>query len=93
MRALVITTVILMLLGLHPLFAQDQARQPGNTPQQAQPQVDSSAKQVPSSGNEEQKRHTMERLGPGVDWDHRKPGRDWQISPRREHGEAKGDRD
>jgi hypothetical protein len=93
MRALVVTTVFLMLLGLQPSLAQDQARPSGSVPQQAQPQVDSSTKQVQSSGNELQEQRTMERLRPGVDWDHRKPGRDWQISPRREQGEAKGDRD
>ncbi len=93
MRPLIGTTVFLMLLGSNPLLAQDQARPPGSAPQQEQPQLDSSAKRVPSSDNGEQKQRTMERLGPGIDWDHRKPGRDWQISPRPEHGEAKDDRD
>ena len=92
MRALVFTTVFLMLLGLFPLLAQDQGKPPVSSPQPAQAQVDSSAKQVPDSANEDQRR-TLERLGPGVDWDHRKPGRDWQITPRREDGEAKADRD
>jgi hypothetical protein len=91
--ALVVTTVFLMLLGLHPLLAQDQGRPSVSAPQPAQAQTDSWAKQVPNLSDEDQKRRTMERLGPGVDWDHRKPGRDWQISPRRENGEAKGDRD
>jgi hypothetical protein len=93
MRAPVVTTVFLMLLGPQPLLAQDQGRPPVSAPQPAQAQTDSSAKRVPNSGDDDQKRRTMERLGPGVDWDHRKPGRDWQISPRREDGETKGDRD
>ncbi len=92
MRARVFTAVFLTSFGLHPLLAQDQARPPASVQQPAH-QTDSSAKQVPDLSNEDQKRRTMERLGPGVDWDHRKPGRNWQISPRREGGEAKGDRD
>lgn len=92
MRALIVTTVLLMLLALRSSFAQDQARPPASAPQQAQPRADGAVKQVPDPGNEDRRR-TMERLGPGVDWDHRKPGRDWQISPGHEGGEAKGDRD
>ena len=92
MRALVFTTVFLMLLGLFPLLAQDQGKPSVSSQQPAQVQADPSAKQVPGSAKEDQS-PTLERLGPGVDWDHRKPGRDWQITPRREDGEAKADRD
>lgn len=92
MRVIVVMIVFFMLLGLHLSFAQDQASSPGSEPQQTEPRADSSAKQIPNSGDEERKERTLERLGPGIDWDHRKPGRDWQISPRREHGQAKGDR-
>jgi hypothetical protein len=93
MRTLVFTTLFLMLLGLFPLLAQDQGKPPVSSPQPAQAQVGSSAKQAPGSGKEDQARPTLERLGPGVDWDHRKPGRDWQITPRREDGDAKANQD
>jgi hypothetical protein len=83
MRALILTTVLLTSFGSGPLLAQDQAKSPPNA---SQPQVNSnpSATQERPSNNEGQKRRTLERMGPGIDWDHRKPGRDWKITPSHE---------
>jgi len=85
MRALVLTPVLLMSLGLGPLLAQDQGKPTPSASQPAQPQVNSNASaQDRPSNDEAQKRRTLERMGPGIDWDHRKPGRDWKISPSQE---------
>jgi hypothetical protein len=83
MRALILTSVLLTSFGPGPLLAQDQAKSPPNA---SQPQVNSnpSATQDRPSNNEGQKRRTLERMGPGIDWDHRKPGRDWKITPGQE---------
>ena len=83
MRALILTSVLLTSFGPGPLLSQDQAKSPPNA---SQPQVNSnpSATQDRPSNNEGQKRRTLERMGPGIDWDHRKPGRDWKITPSQE---------
>jgi hypothetical protein len=88
MRALIVTTVLLTSFGPGPLLAQDPAKSPPNA---SQPQVNSNASttQDRPANHERQKRHTLERMGPGIDWDHRKPGRDWKITPGHEGGNAK----
>ena len=91
MRALVLTTVLLAFFGPNPSFAQDQEKPTSNASRPTQPQANSNASAVQDqpSNNNSQKRRTLERMGPGIDWDHRKPGRDWKISPSYEGGNAK----
>lgn len=88
MRALILTTVLLTSFGPGPLLAQDQTK---SLPNASQPQVNSnpSATQDQPANNERQKRRTLERMGPGIDWDHRKPGRHWKITPGHEGSSAK----
>lgn len=88
MRALILTTVLPTSFGPGPLLAQDPAKSP---PGASQPRVNSnaSATQDRPSNQEGQKRRTLERMGPGIDWDHRKPGRDWKITPGHEGSNAK----
>jgi hypothetical protein len=92
MRVLILTTVLAALLSRHPLLAQEQGKPPvgGAQTTQAQGGTGASAKSD-SQSNDEQR--VMERLGPGMDWDHRKAGRDLQISPRRQGDDAKPERD
>jgi hypothetical protein len=94
MRTLVVTAVMLMSFGLHPLFAQDQQKPPpgASQPAQTQGQSNGPAKQDPEL-NEGQKQRMMDRMGPGIDWDHRKAGRDWQITPGRESGDVNRERE
>jgi hypothetical protein len=81
MRALVLATVLLTSFGLHSLRAQDQAKPPVSAqPLQSQDHPNA-AKQAPQSSTDDQTRRTMNRMGSGIDWDHRKPGRHWRISP------------
>jgi hypothetical protein len=93
MRTLVVTVVILMSFGPHPLLAQDQQKPPLSTSQPAQTQGRSNgpAKQDLEPSNQNQR--TMDRMGPGIDWDHRKAGRDWQISPSHQGGDVNRERD
>jgi len=82
MRALVVATVLLTWLGLHSLHAQDRGNPSASRqPVQSQDQPNASAKQAPQPSSDDQTRRTMNRMGPGIDWDHRKPGRHWRISP------------
>ena len=90
MRALVLATVLLTFFGLvRPLPKTKENQRPTRHSQ-------SSLKLIPMlqhtglpSNNNGQKRLTLERMGPGIDWDHRKSGRDWKISPGYEGGNAK----
>ena len=93
MRTIVVTAVILMSFGLHPLLAQDQQKPPLSASQPAQTQGMSNGPAKQDLGNDSQKQRTMDRMGPGIDWDHRKPGRDWQIPPPSESGNANRERD
>ena len=88
MRALFLTAIISMSFGLDPLLAQEQQKQPSSTSQQVQTQgqLSGPAKQDPEPGNRSPDQRIMDRQGLGIDWDHRKPGRDWQVSPDREGG-------
>ena len=90
MRTHIVTAVMLMSFGLHPLFAQDQQRPPLSAPQPAQTQGQSSPVK-PDLSTESQNQRTMDRMGP--DWDHRKAGRDWQTIPSREGDDVSRKRD
>ena len=83
MRALFLTAIISMSFGLDPLLAQEQQKQPSSTSQQVQTQgqLSGPAKQDPEPGNPSPDQRIMDRQGSGIDWDHRKAGRDWQVSP------------
>lgn len=82
MRALVLAAVLLTSFGLHSLRAQDQGKPAiGAQPAQSQGHPNAPARQEPLSSSDDQARRTMNRMGPGIDWDHRKPGRHWRISP------------
>jgi hypothetical protein len=82
MRALVVATVLLTSFGLHSLHAQDQGKpSPSEQPVQSQDQPNASAKPAPQASSDDQTRRTMNRMGPGIDWDHRKAGRHWRTSP------------
>jgi hypothetical protein len=48
---------------------------------QTQGQSGGPAKQDPEPGNRSRDQRIMDRQGRGIDWDHRKAGRDWQVSP------------
>jgi len=93
MRTRVVTAVMLMSFGLHPLLAQDQQRPPLSAPQPAQTQGQSSGPVKPDLSTESQNQRTMDRMGPGIDWDHRKAGRDWQTIPGREGDDVSRKRD
>jgi hypothetical protein len=95
MRALVLTAVLVTLFGLYLLLAQDQAKPlvSGSQPAQAQGNPNAPAKQDLELSGESQKRRVLERMGPGIDWDHRKTGRDLRISPGRVGDDVKRERD
>lgn len=92
MRAFIFTAVLVALLSQHPLLAQEQGKPPvsGAQATQAQGGTGASAKSDSQSADDQR---VMERLGPGMDWDHRKAGRDLQISPRREGEDVNRERD
>ena len=92
MRTLILTMVMLVSFGPSSMLAQDQGKATLNESQPAQAQD----KPIPAnsrSKEENSERRVRERLGPGMDWDHRKPGRDLQISPHRESGDVNHERD
>lgn len=88
MRAIFLGTALLMQLSLGASLAQDQKSAAPNASQPARSQPDSRTSTTGSSSNNAQKDSILERTGPGVDWDHRKPGRDWKIAPGPEKDEA-----
>jgi hypothetical protein len=81
MRAIFLYAGLLMQLSLGASLAQDQKSAAPNALQPAQSQPDSRTSTTGSSSNNGQKDRVMERTGPGIDWDHRKPGRDWKFAP------------
>ena len=93
MRTLVVTAIMLMSFGLHPSLAQDQQKPPLSASQPTQTQGQSNGPVKPDLSTESQNQHLMDRMGPGIDWDHRKAGRDWQITPGREGGDVNRERD
>jgi len=93
MRTLVVTAIMLMSFGLHPSLAQDQQKPPLSASQPTQTQGQSNGPARPDLSTDGQNQRTMDRMGPGIDWDHRKAGRDWQITPGREGGDVNRERD
>ena len=92
MRALAVTIVLLTWSSLYPLFAQNKGKPSADA---AQTGASSSvpARNESRSTSENEKRHMLHRMGPGIDWDHRKAGRDWKISPHREKSDDDRKRD
>lgn len=88
MRAIFLGTALLMQLSLGATLAQDQKSAAPNASQPAQSQPDSRTSTTGSSSNNGQKDRVLERTGPDIDWDHRKPGRDLKYAPGRGNGEA-----
>jgi hypothetical protein len=86
MRPIFLGAALLMSLNLGPSFAQDHSSAAPNASQPAQSQADSTISTTGSLNNNGQKDRVLGRMGPGIDWDHRKPGRDWQLSPGQEPG-------
>ena len=86
MRALILTITLLTLSGPSCLLAQDQGKPAlgGSRP------VDVA---TPPAKEKDHGPQVIERLGPGMDWDHRKPGRDLKLSPRPENDDARRERD
>jgi hypothetical protein len=91
MRALILTTVLVTLFSQHALLAQEQGKPPVSGAQATQEGGTGAPAKSDSQSNDE--RRVMERLGPGMDWDHRKAGRDLQISPRRQGDDVNRERD
>lgn len=90
MRAIFLGTALLTLVSVAPSFAQDRNPAPnGSRPVQSQPE--SKASGTDPANSSAQKDHMLERMGPGIDWDHRKPGRDWKMTPGREDSGVKRD--
>lgn len=82
MRAIFLGTALLMSLSLGPSLAQD--RNPAaNVSPPAQSQLDSETSKTDLSNSNGQKDRMLERMGTGIDWDHRKPGRDWKMTQAR----------
>ena len=86
MRTLFLATILLTPLA--PSLAQDPEPPAPSASQSAQPQPGSTAATTARSSNAGQKDRVLERTGPGIDWDHRKPGRDWKFAPGQESGKA-----
>ena len=93
MRTLILTMVMLVSFGPSSMLAQDQGRGTLNESQPPQAQDNPTGPANPRSKEENNERRVRERLGPGMDWDHRKPGRNLQISPHRESGDVNHERD
>jgi hypothetical protein len=81
MRAVFLLMVLLMSAGLEPLLAQDQ--------RPSAPSVSPPAPTTAPANRNGAK--TLERMGPGIDWDHRKPGRHWKIIPGHKGADATPD--
>ena len=95
MRALVVTIVVLASFAQHSVLAQNQGKAPLSEPQPAQVQSgpNSPAQPDAQSSDEANRQRMMERMGPGMDWDHRKPGHDLQMAPGSQGADVKGGRD
>lgn len=90
MRAIFLGTSLLTLISVGASFAQDRNPAPNVSPP-AQSQLDSKASKTGSPISDAQKDRVLERTGTGIDWDHRKPGRDLKMTPGREGSDAKRD--
>ena len=77
MRAPVLITTLLAL-SASPAFAQDEARPPASASQPA-PGVTRPDSPPGEAGRDRDAGRMMDRMGPGIDWDHRKAGRDWRM--------------
>lgn len=87
MRALSLTIIVLTSFGPSSLLAQDQGNATLTRPPPAQAQDSPTGPANPPSKEKANEQRVMERLGPRMDWDHRKPGRDLKLSPpRANHG-------
>ena len=95
MRALVVTIIVLASLVQHPVFGQNQGKEPIGEPQPVQVQrgPDAAAQSDAQSRDEANRQRAMERLGPGMDWDHRKPGHDLRMAPRSQGEDVNRERD
>ncbi|WP_316203563.1 hypothetical protein [Bradyrhizobium sp. SZCCHNS3051] len=92
MRTFAFMIVLLASVSLNPLFAQGQGK-PSPNPAETKASSGVPAREKGQSTSERQKQHTLHRMGPGIDWDHRKAGRDWKISPQRKKNDAHSKRD
>ena len=98
-RGLVLTTILWASSGLYPAFAQDEGKPPVNasqpTPAQSKQDQQTGGDQKKANdrevGRENDMGRMMDRMGRGMDWDHRKVGRDWQM--RRDDDDVDRDRD
>ena len=86
MRTLFLAAIL--LIPLTPSLAQDPGRPAPNASQSAQPQASSTPATTAQSKESGQSDRVLDRMGPGIDWDHRKAGRDWKIVPDQHNGEA-----
>lgn len=93
MRALILTIFVLISFGPSSLLAQDQGKTTVDGSQPGQAHGSPSAPAKTQSDDANNKRRVMERMGPGMDWDHRKPGRELRMLPRRENGNVNRERD
>ena len=95
MRALVVTALVVASFAQHPVLAQNQGKAPLGESQPVQAQGGPNVPTLPdtTSSSEANRERMMERLGPGMDWDHRKPGHDLQMAPRSQGEDVKRDRD
>lgn len=85
MRAIFLGAALLMSLSLGPSLAQDQSPAP-NVSRPVQSQPDSRTSGTDPANSRAQNNRVLERTGPGIDWDHRKPGRDWKMAPGHDAG-------
>jgi hypothetical protein len=91
MRAVILVIAVLTSFGPSSLLAQEGKAAPADSqPAHAQ---DGLTRPANSQAKENTERQVMERLGPGMDWDHRKAGRDLRISPSREGDDVNRERD
>lgn len=91
MRALIVTIVILGSFGPSSLLAQNHEKATGSQPTQAQDRQTGPVN--PPSTKKDAAQRVMDRLGPDMDWDHRKLGRDLKLSPRPDNDDARRERD
>ncbi len=85
MRTILLGAALLMPLSLGPSLAEDQSPAPNvSRPVQSQPDLKTSG--TDPANSRAQNDRVLERTGPGIDWDHRKPGRDWKMTPGHDAG-------
>jgi hypothetical protein len=72
-RALVLTMVLLASSGLYPASAQDEGKPPASASQPAPAQTNQNSPPQNDMGR------MMDRMGRGMDWDHRKVGHDLRM--------------